>query len=52
MCLKLQHSRRASFSEVIQHTFITTQHDNENRTVKIDLASMLAICRGWNQEIY
>jgi hypothetical protein len=43
------HSKRANLFELMNSSFIITPHDNDNRTVKVDLANMLAIYRGWNQ---
>ena len=50
--LKLSHARRATLSDLIESPFIVTPHDNDNRTVKIGLADLLAIGRGWSQEVF
>ena len=47
--LKLSHERRASLSELMDSPFKVSPHDNDNRTVKIELADLLAIGRGWSQ---
>lgn len=50
--LKLSHTRRATLSDLIENPFITAAHDNDNRTVKIELSDLLAIGRGWSQEVF
>lgn len=51
MCLKLSHSKRANLSELVHSSFVAAPHDNENKTVKIELADLLLLVRGWNQDL-
>ena len=50
--LKLSHSKRSALSELIESPFIVAPHDHDNKTVKIELADLLAIGRGWSQEVF
>ena len=49
-CLTLSHSKRAKLSELMESNFIAAPHDNENRTVKVELADLMALGKGWNQD--
>ena len=49
-CLNLNHKKRATLYELIESNFITVSNENNNKTVKIELADLLALDRGLNQE--
>ena len=50
-CLKLNHSKRASFSELLDHSFLRNETSKDSKTVHISLSDLLLINEDWSQDL-
>lgn len=48
-CLKLNHSKRATFRDLISHSFLKNDTSKDTKTVMIELNDLLQINNDWNQ---
>lgn len=48
-CLKLHHGKRATFRELISHSFLRNDTSKDTKTVLISLNDLLQINNSWNQ---
>ncbi len=47
--MKISHTKRASFNDLLAHNFVVSFKDPDNQTVKIELKDMLKISGGYLQ---
>lgn len=49
-CLKLNHNKRATFRDLISHSFLRNNTSKDTKTVMIELNDLLQINNDWNQQ--
>lgn len=49
-CLKLRHSKRTNFRELINHSFLKNETSKDTTTVLISLNDLIQINNDWNNE--